>query len=304
MPYRIISFDGGGVRGAYSARLIARLAQAVPGFIDRSDLLAGTSTGGIIALGLAAGLTSNDLTVLYRDKAKKIFDRSFTRDLAVLHGLRGADYSNKGLLAELTGIFGGKRLKDLHKRVLIPSFQLDNGDPDASRRQWKSKFFHNFPGPDSDGEELAVEVAMRTSAAPVYFPSRGEFIDGGVVANDPSMAALCQSLNQNGAQQALTDVRLFSLGTGRNAVFIQGRDLDWGLAEWARPLVNLMIDGVMGVAEYQCATLLGDHYCRLQPLLPKPIALDDAAVTNELIGYADEVNLSGAVAWLQRNFTN
>ena len=74
--------------------------------------------------------------------------------------------------------------------VLIPSFQLDNQAPHAGQRQWKPKFFHNYPGPDSDGAELVVDVAMRTSAAPIYFPTYQSYIDGGVVANDPSMAAL------------------------------------------------------------------------------------------------------------------
>jgi hypothetical protein len=65
----------------------------------------------------------------------------------------------------------------------------------------------------------------------------------------------------------------------------------------------LVIDGLMGVAEYQCTRLLGERYFRLQPLLPKPIALDDAAATGELIAAADRVDLTAAVAWLKTHFT-
>jgi hypothetical protein len=94
----------------------------------------------------------------------------------------------------------------------------------------------------------------------------------------------------------------FCLGTGTNSVYIPGHDLNWGLARWAQPLVNLLIDGVMGVVEFQCGRVLGRRYFRLQPLLPKPFALDDAAAVAELIEYAEQVNISSAVSWLSEFF--
>ncbi|MGD0074615.1 MAG: hypothetical protein ABSD31_09760 [Candidatus Binataceae bacterium] len=145
-------------------------------------------------------------------------------------------------------------------------------------------------------------MALRTSAAPIYFPSYQIYIDGGVVANDPGMAALAQVLDHDTGNQKLEDIRLFSIGTGTNPTYIAGHDLNWGLAQWARPLVNLMIDGVMGVAEYQCNRLLGANYFRLEPLLPKPIAMDDAKAVDELISYAKQVDLTKAVDWLRANY--
>jgi predicted acylesterase/phospholipase RssA len=97
MTYRILTFDGGGVRGAYTAMLLQRLSSGVPRFIDSVDLLAGTSTGGIIALGLASGRTPNELVSLYRDNAAKIFDSSWLHELADLHGVSGAEYDNSNL---------------------------------------------------------------------------------------------------------------------------------------------------------------------------------------------------------------
>ena len=97
MPYKILSFDGGGVRGVYSARLLERLSAAVPNLVSHSDLLAGTSTGGIIALGLAMNLSPAALVALYQDNAAKIFDASWTRELADLHGISGAEYDNSNL---------------------------------------------------------------------------------------------------------------------------------------------------------------------------------------------------------------
>src|SRR5437899_10389291 len=79
--YRILSVDGGGIRGLYAAVLLERLAREVPTLVDGVDLVAGTSTGGIIALGLAHGLATADLVALYRDRAKEIFDDSWLDDL-------------------------------------------------------------------------------------------------------------------------------------------------------------------------------------------------------------------------------
>jgi len=302
MTYRIMTFDGGGVRGVYTAVLLQRLADQVPGLLDRTELLAGTSTGGIIALGLASGRTPAELVSLYQDNAARIFDASWLHELADLHGLSGAEYDNRNLESILKSLFGSTRLGQLAKKVLVPSFQLDNQAPQAGKRMWKPKFFHNFPGPDSDGNELVVDVALRTSAAPVYFPTYQVYIDGGVVANDPSMAALAQAIDKDTGAQKLDDLLLFSLGTGTNPTYIAGRDLDWGVAQWAKPLVSLMIDGVMGVAEYQCRHLLTTRYFRLEPQLPKPIAMDDASEVDNLVKSALAENLSDAVNWLKTTF--
>ena len=98
MPkYRILSFDGGGIRGLLSVILIEKLDIMVPGWRDKVDLLAGTSTGGIIALGLADGFTPGDLRELYYDKSPKIFKDSFLDDIRDLGNVVGAEYSNKNL---------------------------------------------------------------------------------------------------------------------------------------------------------------------------------------------------------------
>jgi patatin-like phospholipase/acyl hydrolase len=302
--YRILSVDGGGIRGLYAAVLLDRLARKVPTLVDRVDLVAGTSTGGIIALALAHGLAPADLVALYRDRAKEIFDDSWRDDLKDLGGLTGAEYDNGKLKTLLGEVFGKKtRLKHLRKRVLVPTFDLDNESPDPGKRMWKPKFFHNFPGPDSDGEELVVDVALRTSAAPTYFPTYQGYIDGAVVANNPAMAALAQALDAGTGKQALQDVRLFSLGTGVNPAYVAGKDLDWGYAQWAKPLIRLMVDGMMGVADYQCARLLQHRYFRLDPILPERIGHNDVDKIGDLVKYAKDVDIRGADAWLTRYFS-
>src|SRR5437867_8441668 len=171
--YRILSFDGGGIRGLLTLAILKRLEAEIPNLIRGADLLAGTSTGGIIALGLAAGKSVDELISLYKNNGERIFDDSWFDDIRDISGLVGADYDQKNLGKILKGIFKDMRLKDLGKRVLIPSFNLDNGDKDETKRTWNPKFFHNFPGEDSDGDESVVEVALDTSAAPTYFPTHG-----------------------------------------------------------------------------------------------------------------------------------
>lgn len=216
--------------------------------------------------------------------------------------LVGAEYDNKNLQEILTGVFGTTTLQQLNKRVLVPAFELDNQALPGKVHTWKPKFFHNFPGPDSDGQEVTVDVALRTSAAPTYFPVYQSYIDGGVVANNPSMAALAQAIDANTGKQNLGELRLFSLGTGLSPTYIAGQSHNWGFAQWAKPLVNLMIEGMMGVADYQCAHLLGEHYHRLGPVLPEAVGLDAADRTDDLIQYAQDVDIAAAVAWLRQNF--
>jgi patatin-like phospholipase/acyl hydrolase len=308
MPaYHILSLDGGGIRGIFSARVLERLELAVPGFLGQLDLLTGTSTGGIIALGLAAGMTPAQLVRLYRDEGPQIFDDSWLDNLRDLGNLSGAKYDNANLKEILTREFAARAvstLDDLARRVLVPTFDLDDGQDPRRKldkpRSWKPKFFHNYPGPDSDGAELIVDVAMRTTAAPTYFPTYGRFIDGGVVANDPSVSALAQALNDQTGGQDLRSVRLLSIGTGINPTYIAGADHDWGYTQWAKPIIGLMMEGVMGVAAYECAQLLGDRYHRVNCVLDQPIPLDAYSKVDSLIGYADALDLTDSVAWIQR----
>lgn len=301
--YRIVSLDGGGIRGLYTAVLLSRLEAEVPGFMSHVDLFAGTSTGGILALGLAEGRPIKSLIDLYQDDGHAIFSRTLWHEIRDLGEFVGAKYDNTELEQILRKAFGAKTLKDLLPRhVLVPSFDLDNGAAPPAPRIWKPKFFHNFVGADSDGKEKVVDVALRTSAAPTYFPVYQGYVDGGVVANSPSMAALAQALDKETGKQQLGDLRLFSVGTGISPVFVSGDTLNWGLAQWATVLVNMMLEGVMGVADYECSRLLGSSYFRLAPVLPAPIPLDCTDKIQSLIDDANKVDIAKAAAWLKTNF--
>ncbi len=298
--YRVISFDGGGIRGLVSTILLQRIA-ATPGlehFLDSADLLAGTSTGGLLALGLAHGLDLQSVRALYEERGAQIFDDSWLDDLIDLGKWRGAEYKTAPLRRELTRILGNATLGDLKKHVLITTFDLDNGAQQASERTWKPKLFHNFEGPNTDRAALAVNVGLYTCAAPSYFPSVDGYVDGGVFANNPVMCALAQT--QDARYQptpSLDEVVILSIGTGTSLQYITGQANDWGYTQWAKPMVNLMLDGSMGIAHYQCEKILGNRYRRLAPTFPpgQGVQLDEVSKVKHMIDFASNTSAADRV---------
>ena len=306
MPnYRVLSIDGGGIRGLFSTVLLQRLA-ATPGLeklLGAIDLIAGTSSGGLLALGIAHRIDLAVIRNLFIQAGPKIFDDSWLDDLVDLGKLKGADYDIQPLRRELRKLFGNTTLGQLKKRVLVTAFDLDNEF--RNRRTWKPKLFHNFPGNNNDRNEPVYKVGLYTCAAPTYFPSVDGYIDGGVYAVNPSMCALAQTQDRRYQPTPLLDeVVLFSLGTGTSLQYIKGRTLDWGYAQWARPLVSLMMDGTAGIADYQCYQILDAHYHRLAPVFPTgtTVPLDAVDKIPYLIDFAESLALDKTIAWLKQHW--
>ncbi len=305
--FRILSLDGGGIRGVVTAILLQRLSadKHLDGWLDSVDLIAGTSTGGLLALGLAHGVDLQKIRNLYEVKGGEVFDDSWVDNLFDLGQISGAQYDNVNLERELKNLLGQTTLAQLKKKVLITAFDLDNRSPNAARRTWKPKLFHNFPGPDSDGAQLAYKVGLYTSAAPTYFPSVDGYIDGGVFANNPSMCALTQTQDSRIRNRpALDEIVLLSVGTGTSLVFIPDQQLDWGLAQWAKPLISLILDGVSGIADYECQKILGEKYCRIAPVFPPGVTMPLDAVDRvpDMVEFANEVNLAPTIKWLRQHW--
>lgn len=299
--FRILSLDGGGIRGLITTTLLSRLIEALPTLIEAVDLIAGTSTGGLIALGLAAGKSPQELQRLYRRFGEQVFADSLVDDLKDLGSLVGAKYSNHQLRRILREQFGAMVLGDLHKKVLISAFDLDNDPEEAlTMRTWKAKFFHNFPGSDSDADQPVVDVALYTTAAPVYFPIVQGFVDGGVVASNPSMCALAQALHPQTGKQTIEKVVLLSIGTGYNPQYIEVEDGDWGMVQWAPHIIELMLEGSSGLADYQCRQLLGERYWRVNPRLPFAIAMDEVNQMPLMDDIARCFDLAPTLSWLKQ----
>ncbi len=309
--YKILSLDGGGIRGYLTVTLLERLEQVRPGFLDQFDLFAGTSIGSILALGLAYGLSPTELRELFDEQGEAIFADSLVDNILDLGFTRGAKYGNDNLKTALVGKFGGDRLQDLERQVLVPTFDLDNNAEIEDDRRWKAKFFHNFPGDDSDGCERIVNVALRSAAAPIFFPAYQGYVDGFIVANNPSMCAVAQVLSTKSA--VLDEIAVLSIGTGLNNRYFPQQNANWGWRQWlfqmqplqrrlyVMPLIYMMWEGSVDTANYQCKQLLGERFHRLDPVVTRPIEIDDVKRMADLRAIASTVDLADTLAWLDQH---
>lgn len=208
--FRILSLDGGGIKGAFTASVLATLERSTgKRFIDHFDMIAGTSTGGIIAIGLAMGISAAEIRDFYVKHGPTIFPAT---------GLRGKfwqlfkpKYSHAPLREALNEILGERRFGDAHTRLVIPTYDAN------SSRIYVMKTAHD-PRFVREIDARAVDVAMATSAAPTYFQAAAfphqpgsSYVDGGVWANCPAMVGVTEALAFLGQSGATIDV--MSVGT-------------------------------------------------------------------------------------------
>lgn len=200
--FKILSIDGGGIKGLYSAAFLAELERGLDKRVaDYFDLICGTSTGGLIALGLASGKPASELMDLYYAQGNTIFPTSnntFLRylQLKFIHPFRQifwrGKFSNKALRVQLEKVFGDKTLGDLQNLVCIPSYNLIKGMPRVFKFPHKEGCFFK------DKDIPIVDVALSTSAAPTYLPIHAYkeelYVDGGVWANNPSLCGLLEAI--------------------------------------------------------------------------------------------------------------
>lgn len=296
--YRILACDGGGVRGALTATLLRRLHDEFPNLLDTVDLFAGTSAGAFVALGLASGYSPARVAELFSPaNARFIFS---PRRLPLIR----PKYDNDHLARLLAAAFPvGVTLGDLPRRVLVPAFRVLGPEGGI----WRPVFLHNFPG-SPHRQQQVIETALYSSAAPVYFPSFGEHIDGGVIANNPSFAAISLAVDEQWGGRPLDDVALLSLGTGYNPLRITANTETWGALQWTLnwqppvPLFSVITDGASAVSTLFSAQLLGERFFRLNPELPEPVALDDYTQVPDLVAMAEAEDLTPVADWLQRQW--
>src|SRR4051794_2714465 len=184
-PFRILTIDGGGIKGVFAASFLAEVEDSIDGpLTDHFDLIAGTSTGGIIALGLGLGLSARQILDFYESNGQLIFRGSGRRRL---RQLVMAKHDSRKLEEALVDVFGERRLGESTTRLLIPSMNLESGAVHVFKTAHHPRF-------ERDYKLRAVDVALATAAAPTYFrthrlPSGSPLVDGGLWANNPMGAA-------------------------------------------------------------------------------------------------------------------
>jgi uncharacterized protein len=311
--FRLLSIDGGGIRGLIAARVIAKLEELITEgageerrIADCFHMVTGTSTGGLLAIGVTAPhperpgrprLTGADLVELYREEGPTIFGDTLHKILS-LGGWIGPKHSPRRLEDTLRRRFGESRLRDALRELVVTSYDMREPGPHFFKR-WRAREAPNRDVP-------LVDVGLATSAAPTYFPSHGldrrALIDGGVFASNPSVAGVVEALKRRGDEPrdlGANELLVVSLGTGHHEVGQEQAEVRrWGRIGWVWPrpdpaLVAAFLDGQSDAADHWAEVLLnhepgravpepgeqgkGPRYYRFQVTLPRGTSLDDAS---------------------------
>jgi len=283
--FQILSLDGGGIKGIFSAGVLAAIEEDQKIKItDHFDLIAGTSTGGIVAIGLGLGLRPREIVEFYVNEGPKIFPRYL--GLKWLQHWAWRKFSAKPLEDALKRCYQGKRFGDSTKRLVIPAYNLGEDDVYLFRTPHHERLSHDYNVP-------AWKVARATSAAPTFFPCAREvdsmrLIDGGIWANNPTLVALVEAVGT--LNVPLSAIHVLSLGTSDAIVHRKNRLNKGGIIAWAREnaAVDVIMRGQSIGVQNQARFLLGkDRIERLDPkVAADEFSLDGIHKADDLIAKA------------------
>ena len=283
--FSILAVDGGGTRGIYPAQILARIEESTGQQVrDCFDLLAGTSTGSIVAGAASAGIPMVEVVGLFERESRVIFPKSrFPSLFSILFRSR---YPRHPLEAVLQRCIPDIALKDVSTPLMITSADLATGGVHV----FKTRYLGDLGEPyERDGNVLLKDAILASCAAPTYFdPKRvGShlLVDGGLWANNPSILALTEAMSK--FKMEVDQIKVFSVGTGHTAN-MYGNQRSWGLATgWGgHKLVSYTL-GLQSQASTNMAKLiLKERYLRLDPEI-ESWELDDTEHLGNLRALAD-----------------
>lgn len=281
--FQILALDGGGIKGIFSTAILASIEEDLGvRIVDHFDLIAGTSTGGIIAIGLGLGLSPKEILQFYFEEGGRIFANPLRLRLA--QQLFRRKFSAGPLAGALKKHFSDKRFGDSTKRLLIPCYNVGEDDVYIFRTAHRANLKRDY-------KVAAWKVALSTTAAPTYFPAAREvdnlrLIDGGVWANNPSMAALVEAFGP--LEIPLSRIRILNIGTC-NDVTRRNGSLDWGgVWQWKKAAVDVILRGQSIAAANQARFLVGESsFLRIDPSAAEGVlTLDGFRRAEDLIAKA------------------
>jgi patatin-like phospholipase/acyl hydrolase len=285
--FQILALDGGGAKALFTAQVLARLEADLDVRIsDSFDLIAGTSAGGIVALSLGAGLRPGEIVSHYEDLVGRVFPASRRRPWRRPRQLRSPIYDAEALRQALTRVLGTRLLGDSTKRLIIPAWDVQRGAVHIFKTPHHTRLRRDWRIP-------MVDVAMATSAAPVYFPAARvdghRLIDGGVWANNPAVVAIAEAVSMLGVP--LDAITVLNVGTIDQLTDHPKRLDRGGLLHWAKPIAPLILSassrGGQGLAEH----LIGKpNFTRFDALVPGGLYALDSADPNDVAGLAASVS--------------
>jgi len=232
--FKILSIDGGGIKGVFPASFFATLEDIIEDKIaSYFDLIVGTSTGGIIALAFGIGFSAKEILDFYEREGPDIFKGNTT--MRILRHFGISKYSSNRLRRPLKKMFEDRKLGESSKRLVIPSFNIETGKVHVYKTCHHPRF-------ETDYKEKIVDIALATAAAPTYFPTHRSaagtpLIDGGVWANNPLGFAIVEAISI--LDQPRDSLRVLSVGCTDSPLNIKwGRTLPLGLSYWGLKITD------------------------------------------------------------------
>ena len=305
---RILSIDGGGIRGILPGIILTRLEKKLQvktgkdnlRLSDMFDFMAGTSTGGILTLAYLmpkengqSKFTAQQAVNLYLDRGDEIFDANLWQKLKSGKGILDEKYDAKELEEALEDNFEDTKFRDLLKPCIISSYDIRNGKPHFFKQHKSDNEIYNFNVKD---------IARATSAAPTYFETARikndlgtpfPLIDGGVFVNNPALVAYSEVRNMefNNINQSPTakDMMIVSIGTGSaSKKYEYNKTKDWGAIGWIKPIIEIMMSGNSQTVHYHLKQIFGtlnendkNDYHRLEPeVITADNEMDNASIEN------------------------
>ena len=281
--FNILALDGGGARGIYAAHALARLEDTLGAPVrEHFDLIAGTSTGSILAGAASMNIPMETLVGLYESQAGRIFSRRRFR----LFPLLQSRYSTHSLDQVIGEYLPDVTMGEVPTPLMITSSDISTGGVHV----FKSRYLEELGEPYMrDGQVRLRDAILASCAAPLYFDPRqvGEYLlaDGGLWANNPAIIAVTEAMTK--FRHPIDKIRVLSMGTGRTVSFYTRRGA-WGLlAGWGGPKLVSYVLGLQSQASTNMAKLLlGDRHLRLDPEI-KSWKLDDIKSMESLKALAD-----------------
>ena len=284
---RVLALDGGGIKGAYTASVLHTFEQMSGKRIcDHFDLIVGTSTGGIIAIGIGLGLEMQQILDMYASRGPFIFPPSFQLPfLPQPLGLFRTKYRADGLKKEIEHTFGESKLGASQCRLVITALNADDGDVKLFKTAHHDRFKRDY-------KYRASDIALSTSAAPTFFPAHGmnggyTLVDGGVWANCPALVGAIEAMTVLGHKRE--DIDILSVGTTQTPFHIPRRRRVGGKARWAMHAADMLMHaGAAGaVAQAELLTRRKERWDGLLRInamvLPKRFSLDSSKEVDALV---------------------
>ncbi len=287
---RILTIDGGGIRGIYPAYILKRIHEEFEiNFCKFFDLIAGTSTGSIIAAALATDIPISEVLDLYEKQGRRIFNKQFFGAMGFLK----SRYSQKPFKEILDNTFSDKTMSQTLTRLMILSTDIGNGQVFVIKSNYLEEFVR-------DKNIRIADAVLSSCSAPTYFnPTlvKGYLLaDGGLWANNPSLAALIEATGK--MANPIEKVKLLSIGTGIGNRYYSHRSLN----KWWRKSANLMglifygpklVEVILNLQSKSVQNMMGlllnnSQYLRLNFESDDKLSLDETDTMDDLKSIADQ----------------